>query len=63
MGALTLGSYIELPDLPGRWQVWSKSDEGPGAYFVVQGGRCATIRATAKKGKPFPEIRVLAAPA
>ena len=29
------GSIITVPELPGRWSVWSKSDECLGAHFVV----------------------------
>lgn len=63
MSALSVGQFIEVPGLVGRWQVWSKADQGPGAYFVVQEGRCATVRAKLPKGAAFPQIEVLVKPA
>lgn len=29
------GAVTAVPGLPGRWSVWSKADEGPGAHFFV----------------------------
>lgn len=60
--ALSVGQFIEVPGLDGRWQVWSKANSGPGAYFVVKEGRCATIRAKMKRGEAFPTIELLVEP-
>jgi hypothetical protein len=55
VGALNIGEHLDqVPDLPGRWVVWSKAtaDYGPGAYFIVPpagGGGWAVIRAQAKR--------------
>ena len=62
MTALSVGQFIEVPGLEGRWQVWSKADQGPGAYFVVQEGRCATVRAKLARGEAFPKIELLVKP-
>lgn len=57
--ALSVGQFIEVPGVDGRWQVWSQSDRCPGAFFVVQEGHTATIRARMKRGEPFPVIELL----
>lgn len=56
-----------IPDLPGRWSVWSKSDEGPGAHFFVPadeqargaGVKFAVVRVTNVKGAADPLFTVL----
>jgi hypothetical protein len=63
MTALSVGQAIEVPGLPGRWQVWSQSAEQPGAYFVVQGGQVATVKARRVRGVPFPQVELLHGPA
>lgn len=58
-GVLTIGQMVEVPELPGRWQVWSKSDAAPGAYFIVREGQVRTIRATKPRNAVFPKIVLL----
>lgn len=62
MGALTIGASITIPELPGKWSVWSKSDECPGAYFIVPkegGSGYAVIRATQTRQNPNPIITLI----
>lgn len=35
MSALEPGSTLAVPELAGRWTVWSQSDECPGGRFLV----------------------------
>lgn len=66
-GVFPAGHLTVLPDLPGRWQVWSRSAESPGAYFFVpydgeareQGVKYVVGRAIERRGHPHPEITVL----
>lgn len=67
MSAVRVGQALTIPDLPGRWSVWSKAGGwGPGAFFVVpegsSGGGYAVIRAVQGRNDPHPRIEVLAAP-
>ena len=53
------GRELVQPGLPGRWSVWSQSDVGPGAHFVVPadetaravGVKFATVRITEPDGQ------------
>lgn len=61
--SLRIGQTVEIPEVEGKWQVWSKAgDHGPGAYFVVRDGVCRVIRATRRKGVAFPVIKSLDTP-
>lgn len=59
MSALRVGSYVSVPELDGRWSVWSMSGEAPGCYFVVpadddarlHGVKYAVIRAINKNNE------------
>lgn len=68
MSALRVGQTLTIPELPGRWSIWSKAggDWGPGAYFVVPersaGGEYAVIRAKQGRHDPWPIITLLAPP-
>lgn len=61
------GHVVSLPDMVGRWQVWSQSMEAPGAYFFVpfddeaheSGIKFVVGKAIQKRMSPFPEITVL----
>lgn len=61
------GSVASLPELPGRWSVWSKSDETPGAHFFVplddparaSGVKYAVVRVTNVQGVAEPRLSVL----
>lgn len=62
------GAVITIPDLPGRWTVWSKSDETPGTHFAVplddaarQGGaaKYAVVKITNPKTQTTPLIRLI----
>ena len=69
MGALTLGTTIDTPDLllPGKWSVWSQAGETPGGYFMVPaddrarevGVKFAVIKATQKRGEPKPTLSLV----
>lgn len=61
MSALNVGAVVEVPGYGPGWQVWSKSSEGPGAYFVVKDGRVLTIRATKTKNAAKTTIVVISA--
>ena len=67
-GVFPPGHVLQLgPALPGRWQVWSKSSDAPGAYFFVpydeesreQGVKYVVGRAIEKRGAAHPEITVI----
>ena len=65
--SLPLGSLQTPPRLPGRWSVWAKSGETPGAYFLVPvddqakafGVKYAVIKATQKRSAAHPVITVI----
>jgi hypothetical protein len=69
MGALTLGTIIDTPDLllPGKWSVWSQAGETPGGYFMVPsddrardvGVKFAVIKATQRRGEPKPSLSLV----
>lgn len=67
MSALQVGSTTAVPELPGRWSVWSASGEAPGAHFVVPvddeakalGVKFASIRVTVLRGSHEPRIELL----
>lgn len=67
MSAFPAGHVTSLPDLPGRWQVWSLASESPGAYFFVpydeesrgQGVKYVVGRAIRRRGEGLPEVTVL----
>jgi hypothetical protein len=69
MGALTLGTVIDTPDLllPGKWSVWSQAGETPGGYFMVPaddrvrdvGVKFAVVKATLKRGEPKPALSLV----
>ena len=62
-----VGHLVVLPDLPGRWQVWSRSDDTPGAYFFVPfdedaheaGIKFVVGKAIERRTDPRPVITVL----
>lgn len=67
-GVFPPGHVVDLgPALPGRWQVWSKSSDAPGAYFFVpydeeareQGVKYVVGRAIERRGQGLPEVTVL----
>lgn len=61
MSALAIGQVVEVPELPGRWSVWSLAP-GPGAYFIVSlDDRRETrkIRATRVRGSFVPRLSVI----
>jgi len=61
------GSIQTPPDLPGKWSVWSKAADAPGAYFLVplddQARACgiqyAVVKAIQKRGKAHPELMLM----
>lgn len=63
------GSTLIVPELPGSWSVWSKSDECPGAHFVVPcspesretGIKYATIKVTRPRGAARDVVTLLGA--
>lgn len=67
MPALPVGAPVYLPELAGRWSVWSQSSESPGAYFIVPaddeartvGAKYVVIRAKMTRGSAKPELSVL----
>jgi hypothetical protein len=67
MPGLSIGAALRVPDLAGRWSVWSKSDETPGAYFVVPlddearglGVKYAVVRARTVRGAASPTLTVV----
>lgn len=67
MSALTVGTVLELPDLPGRWSVWSPSADAPGAVFVTPtndearatGVKYAVVKAINKASQAKPEMTLL----
>lgn len=67
MSLLKAGAQVEVPELPGKWSVWSQAADAPGAYFVVpltppahdMGLKYAVIRAIQKQTEPRPTIHLL----
>lgn len=67
MTALRAGAQVEVPELPGKWSVWSQAADAPGAYFVVPltppardvGLKYAVIRVIQKHAEPRPTIRLI----
>jgi hypothetical protein len=67
MPTLTIGGTIRVPDLDGRWSVWSQSDETPGVFFVVPqdeaarslGVKYAVIRAVMHRGSAEPTLTLV----
>lgn len=65
--SLPLGSLQTPPRLPGRWSVWSKSNETPGAYFLVPvddtakafGVKYAVVKAVHTRTAAKPVITVI----
>lgn len=60
------GTVITIPDLAGRWSIWSKSDECTGAHYVVpvddaarSRGKWATVKITRPKSSSEPLIVLL----
>jgi hypothetical protein len=69
MGALHIGSIMSVPEVAGRWSVWSQSNEAPGAHFLIPiddeakaiGAKYLVIRAVHKRDSTYPLITVLRA--
>lgn len=67
MPALTVGTVLEIPELPGRWSVWSPSADAPGAVFAVAaddtaralGVKYAVVTAIQKTTEAKPTISLL----
>lgn len=67
MATLPVGYIMSLPDLPGRWQVWSMAGEARGAYFFVPYDEAAratrfkyvVAKIVYPKHQPKPTITVL----
>lgn len=66
-GLFPLGHVVQLPDMPGKWQVWSRSGDSPGAYFFIpyddeakeQGLKYVVAKAIDSRREPRPVITVL----
>jgi hypothetical protein len=66
-GALPVGHLARIEGLPGRWQVWSKSSESPGAHYFVPydddareaNVKIAVARVIFRRHSPRPEITLL----
>lgn len=67
MANLPLGALVDVPELDGRWSVWSPSDDRPGAVFVVPandearatGIKFAVITALKKASEAHLQITLL----
>lgn len=67
MSNLTVGAAVDVPELPGRWSVWSACSEAPGAVFVVPaddkarsaGIKFAVVKAIQKAADNKPTITVV----
>lgn len=67
MPALAIGAPVHMPELAGRWSVWSQSSESPGAFFILPaddeargvGVKYAVIRAKTKRTEAKPELSLL----
>ena len=67
MSALPVGSTSRIPNVDGRWSVWSQSNESPGAHFLIPldedakavGAKYIVVRAVVKKGASEPLLTVI----
>lgn len=67
MPALTIGATVHLPELAGRWSVWSQAAETPGGFFIVPmddeakavGAKFAVIRAKNTRTEVKPQLSLL----
>lgn len=67
MPILSIGAPVRVPELAGRWSVWSQTSETPGGYFIVPaddvaraiGAKYAVIRAKTFRGSPEPKLTLL----
>jgi hypothetical protein len=61
------GSAVDVPELTGRWTVWSKSGEAPGAHFLVPsdskaratGVKYAVVRVQTRAGQVKDQVDLL----
>lgn len=67
MGALRIGGAVSVPELPGRWSVWSQAADSPGAHFIVPlddqarglGVKYAVVRAKQAAGEATPQLSLV----
>jgi hypothetical protein len=65
--SLPIGSIQSPPQLPGRWTVWSKAADQPGAYFLIPlddqakgfGVSYAVVKATQRRDAARPTLSVI----
>lgn len=61
------GTPMKIPELPGRWQVWSKAADQPGAVFAVpaddtaraSGIKYAVVKSIQKATEGLPTVSLI----